>query len=256
MLKQVSQDFSTGVMDVVKNKGGEETVISQNVEDGQDGRRNEKQEVGDADKILVESDDLAKAEIKGQEVAQPDVKQQVGQVAKKTVAKSAKQKQEQDAKQKEDHAAQQKAAEEKQKLTLLSKCEEGDAKNVKKMLKEGVGWDAANADGWSALHLSARAGSEELLKCFLKKGMKVSDKAPNGNNALHFAAQSNCVWCCALLARSSPSAMSEKNSSGKLPIDMVHPGVTGKELTNELRKWQSSGKVPEIKMMHGKKMLA
>ena len=57
----------------------------------------------------------------------------------------------------------------------------------------------AEDDGWTALHHSARYGSYELLRYFVKMGVDIHLKSKNGSNCLHIAAMYGHLNLCKLL---------------------------------------------------------
>lgn len=125
-------------------------------------------------------------------------------------------------------------AEEKEKRSqaLLEAAGKGDAKTVKKLLASGAAIDAANAAGFTILHLCVTRRQEDLLAHILqqkgkKRLMSMRTKDATKDTALHLAARDDQKAVCALLVREGANVRI-KNGAHKFPYQVAR---------GELAKW-------------------
>ena len=87
--------------------------------------------------------------------------------------------------------------------------------------------DVADKQGYTALHLAARAGASGAVACLLaaakkeKEGVEKAAAAANraGQAPLHAAAAAGSGSCCALLVAARPAVLQEKCKRGWLPAE-------------------------------------
>ena len=71
---------------------------------------------------------------------------------------------------------------------FLKAAERGSVGRVNELISEGVGIDAPDGNGFTALHLAADRGHDEMVKNLILKGASVAVKDKLGNTPLHLAA--------------------------------------------------------------------
>ncbi|CAK8994193.1 unnamed protein product [Durusdinium trenchii] len=82
-------------------------------------------------------------------------------------------------------------------LVLAASC--GHLEVVRLLLEAGVDKDAADTDGWTALHIAAENGHSEVVRLLLEAGADKDAADTDGSTALHFAARNGHLKVVQLL---------------------------------------------------------
>ncbi|KAJ3323617.1 hypothetical protein HDV06_001641 [Boothiomyces sp. JEL0866] len=125
--------------------------------------------------------------------------------------------------------------------TLLHKaCEEGNIKEVSKLLMYGADITAVDLSSWTPLHNAALNGHSEIVEMLLKFGADVDPLGLNNETPLHDSVANGHHECVSVLLSYGAETF-RKNNDGKLPVDLV-PEKNTEKITELLKKpleyWQ------------------
>jgi len=125
---------------------------------------------------------------------------------------------------------------------MLTAARNGDAKEVRRLLGEGVKPDGVNAEGLTALHLAVQQRHEDVVTQLLgqkfKRRLMAAKTTQSQDSALHLAAKDDSRSMAVLLVREGANVRA-KNSAGKTPSDLAKG-----QLASWLRSEDPAGTIP------------
>ncbi|VVC36072.1 Hypothetical protein CINCED_3A025137 [Cinara cedri] len=105
--------------------------------------------------------------------------------------------------------------------SYLRAARSGNLEKVLHLLESsGVDVNTANANGLNALHLAAKDGHVDIVKCLLKKGCSVNSVTKKGNSALHIASLAGQEAIVKVLVENNAS-INIQSHSGFTPLYMA-----------------------------------
>lgn len=124
---------------------------------------------------------------------------------------------------------------------LVSNSMDGNYKNVRILLDQGVDPNATDDDGWSSIHSASSKGQLKVLKLLVSFGARIAQKDVEGFTALHYAARYGHWKCCEYLMEVG-IPVDCINSTGDTPYDMARSGRhirVANKLKKEMDKFKS-----------------